>query len=136
MPPKPCAICWRVRCSCGWCRNCVSCSMTRRYEGTGLPLWYGMCRLQNHNAFYPGNFFMKPVLQRVDGILLLDKPSGITSNGALQLVKRLFQAKKAGHTGSLDPLATGMLRSEERRVGKEGSVRWWRCHWRTKRRTV
>jgi tRNA pseudouridine55 synthase len=41
--------------------------------------------------------------------LLLDKPIGITSNTALQRVKRLFDARKAGHTGSLDPLATGML---------------------------
>jgi len=45
----------------------------------------------------------------VDGILLLDKPQGLTSNRALQKVKYLFQARKAGHTGSLDPLATGML---------------------------
>lgn len=45
----------------------------------------------------------------VDGVLLLDKPAGITSNAALQRVKRLFRARKAGHTGSLDPLATGML---------------------------
>ncbi|MBN1238572.1 MAG: tRNA pseudouridine(55) synthase TruB [Gammaproteobacteria bacterium] len=45
----------------------------------------------------------------VDGILLLDKPGGITSNHALQRVKRLYDAAKAGHTGSLDPLATGML---------------------------
>lgn len=45
----------------------------------------------------------------VHGVLLLDKPAGMTSNGALQAVKRLFQAQKAGHTGSLDPLATGML---------------------------
>ena len=45
----------------------------------------------------------------VDGLILLDKPIGITSNGALQRVKRLFQARKAGHTGSLDPLASGML---------------------------
>ena len=45
----------------------------------------------------------------VNGILLLDKPHGFSSNAALQKVKRLFQAKKAGHTGSLDPLATGML---------------------------
>ena len=45
----------------------------------------------------------------VDGILLLDKPSGITSNRALQRVKRLYNAAKAGHTGSLDPLASGML---------------------------
>jgi tRNA pseudouridine55 synthase len=45
----------------------------------------------------------------VNGILLLDKPANMTSNGALQRVKRLFNAKKAGHTGSLDPIATGML---------------------------
>ena len=45
----------------------------------------------------------------VHGILLLDKPSGITSNDALQQVKRLYFAKKAGHTGSLDPLASGVL---------------------------
>jgi len=45
----------------------------------------------------------------VDGLLLLDKPSGRTSNAALQRVKWLFQASKAGHTGSLDPLASGML---------------------------
>lgn len=47
--------------------------------------------------------------QNINGILLLDKPVGITSNAALQRVKRLFYAKKAGHTGSLDPLASGML---------------------------
>jgi tRNA pseudouridine55 synthase len=41
--------------------------------------------------------------------LLLDKPAGLSSNHALQRVKRLYQAAKAGHTGSLDPLATGML---------------------------
>jgi tRNA pseudouridine55 synthase len=45
----------------------------------------------------------------VNGILLLDKPMGITSNEALQQVKRLYFAKKAGHTGSLDPLASGVL---------------------------
>src|SRR3989338_3679278 len=43
------------------------------------------------------------------GLFLLDKPLGITSNAALQKVKRLFKIKKAGHTGTLDPLATGML---------------------------
>ncbi len=47
--------------------------------------------------------------RRVDGILLLDKPRGITSNQALQKVKRLFNARKAGHTGNLDPLASGVL---------------------------
>jgi tRNA pseudouridine55 synthase len=45
----------------------------------------------------------------VDGLLLLNKPAGLTSNQALQKVKRLLNAKKAGHTGSLDPGATGML---------------------------
>lgn len=45
----------------------------------------------------------------VNGILLLDKPAGMTSNAALQRVKRHFRAAKAGHTGSLDPIATGLL---------------------------
>lgn len=45
----------------------------------------------------------------IDGIFLLNKSPGMTSNTALQKAKRLFGAKKAGHTGSLDPLATGML---------------------------
>lgn len=45
----------------------------------------------------------------ISGILLLDKPVGISSNEALQKVKRIFYAQKAGHTGSLDPLASGML---------------------------
>ena len=47
--------------------------------------------------------------RNINGILLLDKPIGITSNFALQKVKRLFNANKAGHTGSLDPLASGLL---------------------------
>ncbi|WP_347253429.1 tRNA pseudouridine(55) synthase TruB [Leminorella grimontii] len=45
----------------------------------------------------------------VHGVLLLDKPTGASSNDILQKVKRLYQANKAGHTGALDPLATGML---------------------------
>ncbi len=45
----------------------------------------------------------------VDGVLVLDKPQGLSSNHALQRAKRLFDAAKAGHTGSLDPLATGVL---------------------------
>lgn len=45
----------------------------------------------------------------VDGLLLLDKPQGMTSNQALQKVRNLFRAEKAGHTGALDPLATGVL---------------------------
>ena len=47
--------------------------------------------------------------RRVDGVLLLDKPMGLTSNAALQRAKRLFRAEKAGHTGTLDPLASGLL---------------------------
>jgi len=47
--------------------------------------------------------------RRVNGILLLDKAIGLSSNAALQQIKRLYSAQKAGHTGSLDPLATGML---------------------------
>ena len=45
----------------------------------------------------------------IDGGLLLDKPVGITSNRALQEAKKLFGAKKAGHAGTLDPLASGLL---------------------------
>lgn len=45
----------------------------------------------------------------ISGILLLDKPQGMSSNACLQQAKRLFQASKAGHTGALDPLATGVL---------------------------
>ena len=48
-------------------------------------------------------------MRPVDGILLLDKPGGLSSNQALQRARRLFDAAKAGHTGSLDPLATGLL---------------------------
>ncbi|WP_101675506.1 tRNA pseudouridine(55) synthase TruB [Alloalcanivorax mobilis] len=47
--------------------------------------------------------------RNLNGILLLDKADGVTSNGALQMAKKMFAAAKAGHTGSLDPLATGML---------------------------
>jgi tRNA pseudouridine55 synthase len=47
--------------------------------------------------------------RRLDGILLLDKPGGMSSNGALQAARRLLRAEKGGHTGSLDPLATGLL---------------------------
>lgn len=47
--------------------------------------------------------------RRVDGVLLFDKPQGVSSNGALQTVRRLFNAEKAGHTGTLDPMATGLL---------------------------
>ena len=52
---------------------------------------------------------MTRVKNKVDGIVLLDKPTNITSNKLLQKVKFIFNAKKAGHTGSLDPIATGAL---------------------------
>src|SRR4249920_218956 len=51
----------------------------------------------------------RTVFRPLDGILLLDKPAGLSSNQALQRVRHLFRAEKAGHTGSLDPLATGLL---------------------------
>lgn len=47
--------------------------------------------------------------RKIDGVLLLDKPVGLTSNAALQKAKRLYRAEKAGHTGTLDPFATGLL---------------------------
>jgi tRNA pseudouridine55 synthase len=54
---------------------------------------------------------LKPKREKreISGVLLLDKPVGVTSNGALQHAKRLFRAAKAGHTGILDPLASGLL---------------------------
>lgn len=51
----------------------------------------------------------KPIRRNVSGFIVLDKPYDMSSNDALQKVKRIFNAKKAGHTGSLDPLATGIL---------------------------
>lgn len=51
----------------------------------------------------------KTLFRPLDGILLLDKPQGISSNQALQQARHLFRAEKGGHTGSLDPLATGLL---------------------------
>lgn len=52
---------------------------------------------------------MKPPSDKLDGIFLLDKPIGLSSHHAMKRTQRLFQAQKGGHTGSLDPLATGML---------------------------
>lgn len=52
---------------------------------------------------------MKAPRQNIDGVLLLDKPPGWTSNAALQKAKRLYNAAKAGHTGTLDPFASGLL---------------------------
>ena len=51
----------------------------------------------------------RPARRRLDGVLLLDKPLGLSSNHALQAARRLYNAEKAGHTGTLDPLATGLL---------------------------
>jgi tRNA pseudouridine55 synthase len=51
----------------------------------------------------------RTVFRKLHGILLLDKPQGLSSNQALQRARHLFRADKAGHTGSLDPLATGLL---------------------------
>lgn len=51
----------------------------------------------------------RPPRRRLDAVLLLDKPAGITSNAALQEAKRLYRAQKAGHAGTLDPLASGLL---------------------------
>ena len=51
----------------------------------------------------------QPKGRLINGIVILDKPTGMSSNHALQRVKRMFGARKAGHTGSLDPLATGLL---------------------------
>jgi tRNA pseudouridine55 synthase len=53
--------------------------------------------------------YRRPPRRKVDGILLLDKPVGVSSNTALQHAKRLYNADKAGHTGTLDPLASGLL---------------------------
>ncbi len=52
---------------------------------------------------------MKAARQNIDGVLLLNKPAGWTSNAALQKAKRLYHATKAGHTGTLDPFASGLL---------------------------
>ena len=51
----------------------------------------------------------KIVRRVVDGVLLLDKPQGMSSNHALQTARRLLNAAKAGHTGTLDPMASGLL---------------------------
>ena len=51
----------------------------------------------------------RPARRAISGVFLLDKASGYSSNSSLQKVKRLFRAQKAGHTGSLDPLASGLL---------------------------
>ncbi len=63
-----------------------------------------------HVAHHPSPFPLPPSpRKRVDGVLLLDKPVGVSSNAALQCARRLLEARKAGHTGTLDPLASGLL---------------------------
>ncbi|MBX3284333.1 MAG: tRNA pseudouridine(55) synthase TruB, partial [Actinobacteria bacterium] len=51
----------------------------------------------------------RPPRRLVNGVLMLDKPFGMSSNDALQKARRLLNAAKAGHTGTLDPMATGLL---------------------------
>jgi tRNA pseudouridine55 synthase len=63
----------------------------------------------SRSGFWPRPDAHRTVFRPLDGILLLDKPPGMSSNQALQRVRHLFRAEKAGHTGSLDPLATGLL---------------------------
>ena len=57
----------------------------------------------------PGQPASRHTRRCVDGVLLIDKPAGLTSNAVLGVVKRMFNAAKAGHTGTLDPFATGLL---------------------------
>lgn len=63
----------------------------------------------NARLFNPNGEQFKRIKRKISGVLLLDKPSRISSNQALQIAKRIFTAGKAGHTGTLDPLATGLL---------------------------
>ncbi|MDX1348461.1 MAG: tRNA pseudouridine(55) synthase TruB [Thiomicrorhabdus chilensis] len=53
--------------------------------------------------------YRRPPRENINGIVLLNKPAGVSSNGILQQVMRIFNAKKGGHTGALDPFATGLL---------------------------
>src|SRR5579872_2324740 len=68
-------------------------------------------RVINYHTRSQNNYMSgtRIIRRKLNGFLLLNKPLNLTSNAALQRVKNLFQAEKAGHTGSLDPLATGML---------------------------
>ncbi len=67
-----------------------------------------MC-LNSLHVVNPKPLQPKYIKRNISGVLLLDKPCGISSNRALQIIKRIFTASKAGHTGTLDPLATGLL---------------------------
>lgn len=77
-----------------------------------MPQWRARARPTNPSGWEYDPLMAqapKKPFRRLDGILLLDKPQGLSSNQALQRVRHLFRAEKAGHTGSLDPLATGLL---------------------------
>ena len=58
-----------------------------------------------------------------DGLLLIDKPGGITSHDAVAAVRRALQTRKVGHAGTLDPMATGLLVMG---VGRATRLAWWR----------
>src|SRR4051812_31465654 len=71
-------------------------------------------RLMNVTTLVSASKQARPPRERIErrpvhGVLLLDKPLGLSSNDALQRAKWLLRAEKAGHTGTLDPLATGLL---------------------------
>ena len=77
-----------------------------------MPQWRARARPTNPSGWEYDPLMAqapKKTFRKLDGILLLDKPQGLSSNQALQRVRHLFRAEKAGHTGSLDPLATGLL---------------------------
>lgn len=61
------------------------------------------------HANIPSRNPTRPIKRNISGVLLLDKPYGISSNKAVQIAKRVFSAAKCGHTGTLDPMATGLL---------------------------
>ena len=63
----------------------------------------------NPRLLNPGAGQFKRIKRKISGVLLLDKPSRISSNQALQIAKRIFTASKAGHTGTLDPLGNGIV---------------------------
>lgn len=81
--------------------------MLRSLVSRSSPLFSFLLTPRAYNP--PGMNKPRKRFRKLDGILLLDKPRGLSSNQALQRVRHLFKAEKAGHTGSLDPLATGLL---------------------------
>lgn len=62
-----------------------------------------------NNLVSPGQYSTRRLSQNMNGVLLIDKPSGITSHDVLQALRRILGIKKLGHTGTLDPLASGLL---------------------------